>query len=176
MKTERETALVDVFVQRSFSTANVSELERPDGPRVESCLSLHGILRERSYLARDGSRILCHFRSPDAESLRLALRGCGVMYDALWTGIVTNTPGAANSVLAVERVFETPISKEQERDCRASTARRLHDLGVEPARVWLSRCRRRLLWLCRARTPDAIAAAETELAGHGFEVWRSETV
>jgi len=175
MKTRPEAGLVDVFVQRSFNATDACELEGPDGPRAEPCLSLHGIVREKSYLARDGKRILCHFRSPDAESLRLALRGCGVSYDALWAGMVRIVPRAAKWVLVVERVFERPISEEREREFRAKTARCLQDLGVEPAGVLLSRCRKHLLWLCRARTTDAITAAELQLAGHGFEFWRSET-
>jgi hypothetical protein len=176
MTPEREAALVDVFVQRSFDASGACGGDRPDSPRVEPCLVLHGIRRERSYLARDGGRILCHFRAPDAESLRAALRAAGIDYDALWTGVVRNMPGAAEFVLVVERVFERPVSPKQERDCRVDAARRLQDLGVEPARVLLSRCRRRLLWLCRASTPEAVAAAEKELAGPGFDVWCCEAV
>jgi len=176
MNSESEAILVDVFVQRCFATADARARERPDTRRIELCLDLHGILLERSYLARDGERILCHFRAPDAESLRVALHVAGVDYDALWTGVVRNIPGAAEFVLVVERVFDRPVSKEQERSCRARMARRLQDLGVEPARVLLSRCGKRILWLCRASTPAAVTAAQTGLAGQGLHVWCCETV
>jgi len=176
MKSEREAALVDVFVQRSLGAMETYDRERPDSPRLEPCLDLHGIVRERSYLARDGSRILCHFRAPDAESLRMALRGAGVNYDALWTGVVRDIPGAADFVLVLERAFDFPVSQEHERRCRTRTTRRLLELGVEPARVLLSRCRKHLRWLCRAATPDAARAAEIELAGHGLKGWCCEPV
>jgi len=176
MKSEREAALVDVFVQRSFGAVETCDREGPESPGLEPCLDLHGIIRERSYLARDGRRVLCHFRAPDAESLRMALRVAGVNYDALWTGVVRDIPGAADFVLVLERAFDRAVSLEQERHCRARTARRLLELGVEPARVLLSRCRKRLLWLCRATTPDTARAAEIELAGRGFEVWRCDSV
>jgi len=171
MDSARETALVDVFVQRRFTAADPQGCERPDSPRLQPCLDLHGIQRERSYLARDGQRILCHFRAPDAESLRIALRVAGIDYDALWTGAVSRLPGAAELVLVVERRFDSPLSDAHERTCRATTARRLLDLGAEPARVLISRCRKRLLWLCRAATAESVRAAETELGTQGFEVW-----
>lgn len=177
MNSQRKAALVDVFVQRRFGAADdAGEQERPDSPRLEPCLDLHGILRERSYLARDGKRMLCHFRAPDAESLRVAMRVAGVGYDAVWTGAISNLPGTAEFGLVVERVFEHPVSPEQERTCRAATARRLLDLGAEPARILLSRCRKRLLWLCRTSTADTAMAAESDLANHGFEVWGCEAV
>ena len=165
---------MDVFVQSSFVLADLHQQERPDTQRLESCLVLHGIVRERNYVARDGRRMLCHFRAPDAESLRMALRVVGVKYDAVWTAEVKEMPGASDFVLVVERVFEHPLSRNQQRAARASTARRLQDLGVEPARVLLSRCGRRLLWLCRAQAPDAVRAAEPDLANQGYDVWRCE--
>jgi hypothetical protein len=176
MKPQHDATLVDVFVQRRFQAADGRDRERPDSARLQPCLDLHGIHRERSYLARDGQRILCHFRAPDAESLRMALRGAGIDYDAVWTGAVSHLPGSAEFVLVVERVFERPLSPDQERACRAAAARRLLDLGAEPARVLLSRSRQRLLWLCRAHTPAAIAAVESALAGQGFEVWGCDVV
>jgi hypothetical protein len=171
-----ESALVDVFVQRRFDAADTRGRERPDSARLEPCLDLHGIRCEQSYLARDGQRILCHFRAPDAESLRIALRVSGIDYDALWTGAVSHFAGAASLVLVVERTFERALTSEQERACRAALARQLLALGVKPARVLLSRSRKRLLWLCRAETPETLAAAESGLAGQGFEVWSCEAV
>jgi len=174
MEVGREAALVDVFVQRRFDAADTRGRERPDSARLDPCLDLHGIRHENSYLARDGQRILCHFRAPDAESLRMALQVTGIDYDALWTGAVNQLPGAAEFALVVERIFERPLNTEQERACRATTARRLLDLGVEPACVLLSRSRKRLLWLCRVGTPAAVRAAEAELSGPEFEVWGCE--
>jgi hypothetical protein len=176
MHVESAGGLVDVFVQRSLTAAEVHAQERPDTERFKTCLELHGILRKCSYLARDGRRVLCHFRSPDAESLRMALRVAGVDYDAVWTADVNDIPGAGDYVLVVERVFQHPLSPDQQRACRARTARLLQDLGVEPARVLLSRCGKRLLWLCRVHAPDAVTAVESDLASQGYDVWRCETL
>lgn len=165
-------SFVDVFVQRRFAMSNVHEQERPDSQRLEPCLNLYGIVYERSYLAQDGKRMLCHFRSPDAESLRMALQVARIGYDALWTAEVNDIPGAADFALVIERVFDHPLSLKQQRAYRAIMASRLQGLGVEPARVLLSRCGKRLLWLCRASTPDAAVNTEPALCGDGFDVWR----
>jgi hypothetical protein len=172
MNAQRQAALVDVFVQRQFSAADGS---RPDSTRLDPCLDLHGIHRERSYLARDGRRTLCHFRAPDAESLRIALRVAGVDYDALWTGAVSNIPGATRLELVIEKAVERALGENELRALRASTARQLLELGAEPAQVLLSRCRKRVLWLCRVITPEAVKAAESQLADRGYEVWACDT-
>jgi len=89
MKNPGEAALVDVFVERRNGSAVTPGGGRSGNARLALCLDLHGILLERSYLAKDGKRMLCHFRAPDAESLRVALRVAGIDYDALWAGTET---------------------------------------------------------------------------------------
>jgi hypothetical protein len=85
MQAESPNTLVDVFVLRSLAAATVCGMEQQDSEQLEFCLQLHGIVRQRSYLTADGRRMLCHFRAPDAESLRMALRGARIEYDEVWT-------------------------------------------------------------------------------------------
>jgi hypothetical protein len=102
------------------------------------------------------------------------LRFAGVDYDALWFSAARNDPESAEFMLVLEKVFDQPVSVEHEHWCRASTAGRLLDLEVESVRVLMSRCRTRLLWLCRTNGPDAARAVELKLASQGFEVWSCE--
>lgn len=67
-------ALVDVFVHRCVATVEKHDQEQLDSRRAGLCVNLYGILRKRSYRTPDGCRMLCHFRAPDAESVRVALR------------------------------------------------------------------------------------------------------
>jgi hypothetical protein len=106
MTTQRQADLVDVYVRRSFDEVDAPEQGHPDSARLEQCLVLLGIRRERSYLTPDGNRMLCHFRTPDAESLRMALRVAGIDYDGLWTGSLKNIPEAAEFELAAESVSQ----------------------------------------------------------------------
>ena len=49
------------------------------------CLDLHRAEYLESYLATDGLRMVCIFRAPDAESVRLANNQAGVPYTNVWT-------------------------------------------------------------------------------------------
>jgi hypothetical protein len=89
MQNKSPANLVDVFVLRRLAAeeeaGQQSQQHGPGSQPLESCLLLHGIVRQRCYLAADGRRILWHFRAPDAESLRMALRGARIEYDEVWT-------------------------------------------------------------------------------------------
>lgn len=97
MNRESSTNLVDVFVLRNLAPAEIDDQERQDAQPLESCLVLYGIYPQRTWLASDGRRLLCHFRAPDAESLRTVLRAARVEYDAVWAANVKDPPGAADS-------------------------------------------------------------------------------
>lgn len=87
--------LVDVYVLRTLHAANGYDKAPPDPQQFEYCLALHGIVCQRSYLASNGEQLLCHFRAPDAESLRTALRVARIEYDALWTAKNKGLTGTA---------------------------------------------------------------------------------
>jgi len=91
------SALVDVFVLRSLASSEADGQDVQNSQPFECCLELHGVLRQCSYLAADGRRVLCHYRAPDAESLRTALRAAHIEYDVVWTAQLKDAPGAADS-------------------------------------------------------------------------------
>lgn len=97
MNAERSAALVDVFVLRNLPPREADDQERQDSEQLESCLVLYGIHPQRTWLASDGRRLLCHFRAPDAESLRMVLRAAHIQYDAVWTANVMETYGVTDS-------------------------------------------------------------------------------
>ena len=52
------------------------------------CLDLHRAEYVESYLATDGLRMVCVFRAPDAESVRLANKQADVPYTNVWTASI----------------------------------------------------------------------------------------
>ncbi len=54
--------------------------------RLGPCLEQHKIKAMRSYVSDDGSRMLCVFEAPDAESVRIAHRTAKVDFDRVWVG------------------------------------------------------------------------------------------
>jgi hypothetical protein len=49
------------------------------------CLDIYYVSHVESYLSTDGLQMICHFRAPDAESVRLASRQAGMPYTDIWT-------------------------------------------------------------------------------------------
>ncbi len=54
---------------------------------AEGCFNIHRVDWRLSLLADDGSEMLCWYQSPDAESVRVALRQLESDMTHVWTGI-----------------------------------------------------------------------------------------
>jgi Nickel responsive protein SCO4226-like len=86
----------DVFYLRpmvpAVKPADVSEMSRQSG----GCFDLHRVDWVVSFLAVDGGRMLCWYRAPDAESVRVALRQLGSNMSGVWAGTVRAGAGASD--------------------------------------------------------------------------------
>ena len=73
-----------VLVERSFAApvtfAEIQALE-DGGAR---CLERHRVRFARTYFAADRRRMICVYRAPDAESVRLAQKTTGMPFDGVW--------------------------------------------------------------------------------------------
>lgn len=162
---------VDVFVERR-DDGPAGALTDPIGSaRAYPCLQLHGARWQASFLACENNRVLCHFQAPDAESVRLALRTAAVEYDALWAGAVEADTGTAGVDLVVERRFPESPSHADWRGIRTATTRLLLQCGVETVRVLRSRCRRRMVFLCRTASAASAHQARAWLTPAVFDIW-----
>lgn len=65
------------------------------------CFNLHRVEWIKSVLADDGTTMLCWYRAPDAESVRVALRTLGSDMNAVWPGRVLKLYGALEDVSTV---------------------------------------------------------------------------
>lgn len=74
----------DVLVERTFAQpvtfAEVQALEDAGA----WCLDQHGVAFVRTYFANDRRRMLCRYRAPDAESVRITNRRLDLPFDAAW--------------------------------------------------------------------------------------------
>lgn len=77
--------LTDVFVARPVEaptgSAPAHAVRRP-----QDCLQIHRVHWQATWLSADGTQLICHFRAPDAESVRIALRQSAIPFEAVWTG------------------------------------------------------------------------------------------
>ena len=75
----------NVVVERSFDAPQAFERAHALEEAKAWCLEQHRVRWVRSYLSSDGRRMLCLYRAPDAESVRLAQREASLDFDVLWS-------------------------------------------------------------------------------------------
>ena len=83
MREATRNGLSDVFVEclRPAATGAQGGHALPD---ASMCFTLHRVEWLRTLESVDSSRLLCHFRAPDVESVRLALRRLDLSIGAIW--------------------------------------------------------------------------------------------
>ncbi|MEL7447586.1 MAG: nickel-binding protein [Pseudomonadota bacterium] len=72
--------LTDVYVE-----CRVASGALPANLNAATCVLLHRVQWLRTVESQHSDRLLCHFRAPDAESVRNVLRRLNVDVDAVWT-------------------------------------------------------------------------------------------
>ena len=75
----------NVLVERSFDAPEAFERLHALEEAKAWCLAQHRVQWVRSFLSADGRRMLCLYRAPDAESVRLAQHEAGLKFDAIWS-------------------------------------------------------------------------------------------
>jgi len=73
---------VDVFVARRLGRPASWPVTAQTGT---DCFRLHRVQWQETCMSEDGKQLICRFRAPDAESVRLALRLSGIDFERVWT-------------------------------------------------------------------------------------------
>jgi hypothetical protein len=155
----------DIFVQRDFDPPLSDESFWEMARNAESCLGLYRVEWQQSFLSSDGRRLFCWFRSPDAESTRLALRKAGSEPVAPWPGTVhdapaPDAPAPEEANVVVERSFDTPVALDDIQALEDANEGCLRARDVEFVRTFFSRDRKRMV--CLYRAPDAESVREAQ--------------
>jgi hypothetical protein len=81
----REGVVPNVMVERRFA----DPVRLQDIQAIEDagawCLETHRVMFVRTFFSLDRQRMLCLYRAPDSESVRLAQREAGMPMDAVWS-------------------------------------------------------------------------------------------
>jgi len=85
---EKKRAMTDVFVECKVETSLDGQALRQLTDEVAECRDLYRVRFEESFSEREGGRLICHFRAPDAESVRMALRCSGADIGLVWAGSI----------------------------------------------------------------------------------------
>jgi len=74
----------DVFVERSMRRWLEDVAVGRHSGESAVCLQLYDVHFVERLVSQNGDRVICHFLAPDAESVRTAMRGAGIVADAIW--------------------------------------------------------------------------------------------
>lgn len=140
--------MADVFVERT-GWATDDERAILDTDTV-GCFALHRVRWQDSYLLDQGRRMICHFRAPDAESVRLAFRQGGVLVDSIWTGTIHGESDATSANVIVERKFRPPLPPDAESALEAAVTETLAPNGFRLVQAIVPPWRERIICLCEA--------------------------
>lgn len=77
-------AAANVVVSRHFDEPAVLEEIQAIEDGASTCLEMHRVEFVRTFLSADRRRMLCLYRAPDAESVRIAQREARMPVDRVW--------------------------------------------------------------------------------------------
>lgn len=73
-----------VVVERSYAVPIPFEQVLPSKEILRLCFELRGVSHVATYVAQDQMRIICIVEAPDAETVRVANRHAGIVFDVAW--------------------------------------------------------------------------------------------
>jgi hypothetical protein len=78
---ELETVVVERTFEQPVDVAAMQESEK----EAHWCLELHNVTFIQSYISPDRRRVICIYKGPDAESVRIANTTARLPFDRVWT-------------------------------------------------------------------------------------------
>lgn len=82
--TVADLAKANVLVSRRFDKPAVFEVIQALEDAGKGCLETHRVRFVRTYFSTDRTRMICLYRAPDAESVRIAQREAGMPVERVW--------------------------------------------------------------------------------------------
>jgi hypothetical protein len=156
----------------AFTPAEVVELAADSA----DCFGMHRVAWEASYLSADGHKMVCHFRAPDMESVRIALRQIGSDLSVFWKGSVHDAPGIdaaeiGKANVLVERSFDDGVVLQDIQDIEDAGIRCLEIRHVRFLRTFFSADRKRMICLYEAPDAESVRQAQREAGAPFDEAW-----
>jgi len=161
----------NVIVQRKF----VPLMEEKDfyamAEDAMGCLDLYRAQWQESFLAEDGSCLVCRFQAPDSESIRMMSRGDGAVEKRVWAGSVHDTEDDGLATVVVERSFNEPASMDelQSREDAAASCLELHRVSF--IRSIFSADKKKMVCLYRAPDAESVRLAQEQADMPVDRVW-----
>ncbi|HET7794533.1 MAG TPA: nickel-binding protein [Rhizobacter sp.] len=166
----------DIFMERLWPQPQ-TDADMQTMMEAMGCLNIHRITWCGSLLSADGREMFCHFRGPDAESLRIVMRSMPLPPGRIWACTVQDTRpelGAAELARAnviVGHEFDSPadyaareLSEKVNMGCF-----QLH--RVRRVRSYLSTDRLRMFSLYEAPDAESVRVVQRQAELPPDRVW-----
>ena len=167
--------MAEIFLERSYETPVSASDVLAMAKKAGGCYDLHRIEWQGSLLAAGGRKLLCRFRAPDAESVRIAMRDMRATFGRLWTGSVHDAPGFTEADhgkanVVIERTFDPPVTEadiqKAEKEGWCAQAHR-----VTFMRTYVSDDRRRMICLYQAPDAESVRLAQRLMTMPVDAIW-----
>jgi len=169
--------MTEVFLERRLNPPLTASDVIAMGASAD-CFALHRVGWQGSCLAVDGTRLLCHFHGPDAESVRVALRQAGVDPRICWPGTICERPASAAPLIApptanvlVERSFREPVQLAAIQEREDAHAWCLEARHVTFVRTFFSLDRLRMICFYQAPDAESVRVAQRQAGLPLDSVW-----
>lgn len=169
----------ELFLEREFAQPLRAAMVRAASRNLQGqgCLELHRVEWMGSLLSPDGHRMVCRFRAPDAESLRIVFRTVGVVdLHCLWPGTLHERPGlteaeGASANVLVRRRFEQPVSVDEIQALEDAGSWCLEARRVKFIRTYFSTDCKRMICLYHAPDAESVRQAQRQANMPVEDVW-----
>ena len=166
----------DVFLEREFADPLTDADLVSMTSDTTTCFDLHRVEWEESLLSADRMRLLCHFRRPDAESVRTALRSLDADMRIHWPGTVHDAPDRTpdeilSANVIVHRTFDDAVALEDLQAIEDENVHCLETHRVRFMRTFFSTDRRRMACLYAAPDAESVRIAQRQATMPFDSIW-----
>jgi hypothetical protein len=166
----------NVFLERQFEEMVTDDDLVSMASESSACFDLHRVDWQESFLSRDRTRLLCHYRAPDAESVRTALRSLNADMRVHWPGTVHDAPDRTpdeilDANVIVHRTFDDPVALEDLQAVEDENIGCLETHRVRFMRTFFSTDRRRMACLYKAPDAESVRIAQRQANMPFDSIW-----
>ncbi len=166
----------DVFLLRHFDEPIPLPDLQAKADAAMGCFPLYRVTWQQSFFSTDEQNLLCHFRGPDAESIRTALRNGDADMRIHFPGTIHNAPGRSEADIlganvVVHRSFDEPADLDALQAQEDVSLHCLENHRVTFMRTFLSTDRRRMACLYKAPDAESVRIAQREAGMPVDNVW-----
>ncbi|MEL7447589.1 MAG: nickel-binding protein [Pseudomonadota bacterium] len=157
----------DIFLLRHFDEPVPLPALQAMAEESMGCFPLYRVTWQQSFFSTGEQDLLCHFRGPDAESIRTALRNGDADMRIHFPGTTHDAPGRTEEEILeanviVHRSFDEPVDLDALQAQEDASLHCLENHRVTFMRTFLSADRRRMACLYKAPDAESVRIAQRE--------------